>query len=121
MRTAIVCGALALAVTTAVAQTAVVEDYNSANLMLPGCKTALTAQVDRSFLAGMCVGYVRAIAVFTATPRDSVLCTDPPAGVTPEQMIGVVVRYVEARPQRMHEPFMWLATDALLDAWPCRK
>jgi hypothetical protein len=128
MRTAIVCGALALAVTTAVAQTNVWEDGASASFMLPGCKAALTNQINRPltdqvdgpFLAGMCLGYIRAIGMFTATPRGSRLCADIP-GVTSEEMVRVVVRYIEARPQRMNEPFIWLATSAVIDAWPCPK
>ena len=87
--------------------------------MLPHCKFALTDHAERSFLAGMCVGSIRAIARLAATPRASVLCAALPDSVTPEQMVRVVVRYIEARPQRMHEAFFVLAIEALLDAWPC--
>jgi len=120
MRKAIIGGALALTITTALAQTNVWEDYASASFMLPGCKAALTDQANGPFLAGMCLGYIKAIGMFTATPRGSRLCTDIP-GVTYEQMVRVVVRYIEAHPQRMDEPFIWLATEALIDAWPCPK
>jgi Rap1a immunity proteins len=34
------------------------------------------------------------------------------------QLVRVVVRYLEARPQRLHEPFAEFALDALFDAWP---
>jgi hypothetical protein len=37
------------------------------------------------------------------------------------QFASVVVPYIEARPQGMHEAFMLLALEALRDAWPCRK
>jgi hypothetical protein len=78
MRIAIIGATLALAVTAVVAQTNIVEDdINGGALILPGCKAALIAQIDQSLanqadgslLAGMCVGYIRAIHTFTATPR----------------------------------------------------
>ena len=93
--------------------------FFSDNVVLPHCKFALTDHAERSFLAGMCVGSIRAIARLAATPRASVLCAALPDSVTPEQMVRVVVRYIEARPQRMHEAFFVLAIEALLDAWPC--
>jgi len=37
----------------------------------------------------------------------------PPNGVTTVQSVAVVVKYIEARPQRMHEPFGKLALEAL--------
>src|SRR4051794_16854802 len=44
----------------------------------------------------------------------------PPKRVTSEQVVRVVVAYIERRPQRMHENFKELALEALRDAWPCR-
>jgi Rap1a immunity proteins len=29
--------------------------------------------------------------------------------------------YIEARPERMHEPFRKLALEALGEAWPCKR
>jgi hypothetical protein len=37
------------------------------------------------------------------------------------QAVGVVVRYIDQRPERMHEKFMTLALEALQQAWPCRR
>ena len=77
----IICGALmALAITTAGAE----DKYNSAEFMLPHCKLALTDRAEQSFLAGMCVGSIRAIARLAATPRASALCAALPDSVTPE-------------------------------------
>jgi hypothetical protein len=47
-------------------------------------------------------------------------CLKIPDSVTQGQIVGVVVLYMEARPQRLHEPFRSLALEALFDAWPCR-
>jgi len=38
-----------------------------------------------------------------------------------QQMTLIVIRYIEAHPERMNMPFLMLAEDALRDAWPCRK
>jgi hypothetical protein len=35
-------------------------------------------------------------------------------------VVGVFIASVEARPQRMHEPFRQLALEALRAAWPCK-
>jgi hypothetical protein len=46
-------------------------------------------------------------------------CMEVPAEVPPGQLAEIVVRYIEARPQRMQEPLIWLALEAFHDAWPC--
>jgi Rap1a immunity proteins len=35
--------------------------------------------------------------------------------------VAVVIKYIEARPERMHEPFADLALEALKAAWPCNR
>jgi hypothetical protein len=32
----------------------------------------------------------------------------------------VIIAYIEARPQRMHEDFRVLAVEAMQKAWPCK-
>jgi hypothetical protein len=49
-----------------------------------------------------------------------ILCLNVPSGVTTVQQVRVVVSYVEARPERMHESFRLLAFEALQAAWPYR-
>jgi Rap1a immunity proteins len=44
-----------------------------------------------------------------------------PKGVTTGQSMAVVVKYIEARPQRMNESFGKLAREALIAAWPCKR
>jgi hypothetical protein len=44
-----------------------------------------------------------------------------PEVATPEQGVGVVIKYIEARPERMHEPFGKLALEALEEALPCKR
>jgi hypothetical protein len=50
-------------------------------------------------------------------PPDTSSCR--PQGVTIGQMVGVVVGYIERRPERMHEDFRGLAIEAWHEAWPC--
>jgi Rap1a immunity proteins len=45
----------------------------------------------------------------------------PPREVTTGQGVAVVVKYIEARPKRMHERFGDLALEALKAAWPCKR
>jgi hypothetical protein len=47
-------------------------------------------------------------------------CLAFPNNVTREQAIGVVVRYIKARPNRMIERFESLALEALRSTWPGR-
>ena len=46
--------------------------------------------------------------------------TCPSDGVRTGQMVAVVVRWIEQRPQRWHENFKVLALLALHEAWPCK-
>jgi hypothetical protein len=41
--------------------------------------------------------------------------------VTVGQTVAVVIKYIEARPERMHEDFGKLAYEALTAAWPCKR
>jgi hypothetical protein len=107
---------MAMTVTAATA-----EDTDSANYRLPYCKLFIDERPVRSrpeaLLAGMCEGIIYSIVFMVHTPGRQ--CADIPSGVTIGQEIRVVVRYIETRPSRMHEPFVSLALEALVDAWPC--
>ena len=37
------------------------------------------------------------------------------------QSVAVVVKYIQERPERMHEDFGKLALEALIAAWPCKR
>jgi len=113
MRTAFICGALmALAITTASAQ----QSLFSANSVLPGCKAVFEEGrgLGRQD-TGYCVGAVNALTFLSPTE-----CVEIPDGVTFLQILQVIVRFIEAHPERMDDAFVGLAFEALLDAWPCR-
>jgi hypothetical protein len=108
-----------------VAQDAI-ED--SANTVLHGCKRyiedsppptgrdASLIDVGERF---RCHGIVDALFyVGPILPPEYRWC--PPSGVNKEQLVRMIVAYIERQPQRMHENFKRLALEALRDAWPCR-
>jgi len=47
------------------------------------------------------------------------MCINEP-NTTVGQEVRVVVAYIDARPARMHEPFIALALESLQKAWPCK-
>jgi hypothetical protein len=112
-------------------------DKDSAHSMLPDCKAAIDG--DRSgngFARGFCAGTVIGLAFMAENSGVRVTafsgegqarwfderwqCVKIPDSVTQGQIVAVVVLYMEARPERMNEPFRSLALEALFDAWPCR-
>jgi hypothetical protein len=117
---ATVAGALmALSVTAAGAQ----QDIASASAVLPGCKyyVALADGQDPDITVPMALAAGYCAAVFdvlaSSSALDPVMCLDSDIGRT--TAILVFIRYIEARPQRMHERFLVLAREALRQAWPC--
>ena len=115
--------ALILASTPATAAPAENNSQSAATIM-PGCN-AWIAQLSRGsaalgsnvYLAGECVGIVGTILYFSHDfSFSSAAC--PPPNVTYSQAIQVVTAYINARPQRIGERFIDLATEALHDTWP---
>jgi hypothetical protein len=114
------------------------EDPNSANYLLPGCQQVLLPRGDPSLWPemGACIGKVDAISFMLtggkvlvhssqaaqnplARTVIKIMCADIPNGVTLEQKVRVVIAYIEAHPNRMHENFN--ALEAMRAAWPCRE
>jgi hypothetical protein len=119
---AIICGAL-MALTVATVGAAQV-DRHSANFVLPGCKTVIGEGREGINVAeqGYCLGVMDTLGLISSILNEhSWSCIEYPKGSTVNQGLRVVVRYIEARPQRMHESFAFLAIEALHNAWPCRK
>jgi hypothetical protein len=132
-KSALIAAALVLTVTAASAE----EDMNSANYMMSHCRDTINrnAQGD-PYIQGVCAGIMRGIllagamvgAMSSATPTRAPemdlwrkrLCIDMPVGATLGQSVRIVVAYIDARPERMHELFDGLALEALRTAWPCK-
>jgi len=87
----------------------------SANSIMPGCRQYLLApgKVTDFYHVGVCHGAIIALSYISDN------CS--PAEVTNDQLVRVIVQYVDARPARMHENFVKLALEAVKAAWPCQR
>jgi hypothetical protein len=93
------------------------EDMHSANFVMPGCRNLASEKRDLpdqnlAFKTGLCGGTMTTLAYMGDNCR--------PEGATNRQAALVVVQYIDARPARMHENFIGLASEALKAAWPCK-
>ena len=100
-------------------------DTNSANYLLPACKNFLASGDSRptytsAFYQGVCVGAVDTLHLLIRTLPETHFKACPPTQVTTGQELRVIIAYIEARPQRMHENFRILAIEAMREAWPCK-
>jgi Rap1a immunity proteins len=109
----------AVAILLALTMPASAQDIDSANYILPGCKGFVDRKspptLSEAMWQGRCAGFIEGLWIGIGG-KD--LC--PPSRVTASQSVAVVVKYIEARPERMHEPFSVLAVEALTAAWPCK-
>jgi hypothetical protein len=120
MRAAVVGAFIALSVTAAGAQQ---QDVASARAVLPGCKYYVALAdgqkpeltVQMAVAAGYCTAALDALMASSAF--DPVMCPD--SDIDRATAMLVFIRYIEARPQRLHERFLVLAREALRQAWPC--
>jgi hypothetical protein len=109
----------AVAILLALTMPASAEDTTTANQMLPGCKGLLEDRMTSGvsvYQQGRCGGYVASL-VYGVGEQE--FCS--PKGVSIGQALAVVVKYIEARPERMHESFGLLAVEAMQAAWPCKR
>jgi hypothetical protein len=91
----------------------------TADQMLPGCKGLLNNSMTSGvsvYHQGRCAGFIVGL-MYGVWGRD--FCR--PNEATISQSVAVVVKYIEARPERMHEDFVPLANEALTAAWPCER
>jgi hypothetical protein len=124
-----ICGlTLLLLMATAVAE----EDAHSANAILPGCKAFVGEMIGQPpFKQGVCGGMVLGVLGMGVNLRDlckdlsscgnaRLMCVNAPESVSVAEATRVVIKYLEANSNRLHEKFDWLAVEALQDAWPCK-
>jgi hypothetical protein len=87
--------------------------------MFPGCQRWVSNDPRAPWEQTQWFGNIQALAfVGRLLPEDLNSCI--PHNVTLNQLVRVVVVYIECRPQRMHEPFNSLALEAMHEAFPCR-
>jgi hypothetical protein len=105
------------------------QESTSANYQLPACKAFLEpypkTRARPDLDQGFCVGMVTGIVFMAQDSGVANACTHIPDAVTIGQKVRVVVQFIESwkdiEPNRLHEPFMRLALDALANAWPCHR
>jgi hypothetical protein len=108
--------ALALALLTSSAYAEDPTRVHSADYLIPGCRLGTNMRNYNDFFArGLCIGTLN--GVWSTLMRIGIVCT--PANVTTGQVVRVVVRYIDDRPEKLNELFTDLASAALLTAWPC--
>ncbi len=98
-------------------------DDTSANSVFLGCKAfteGRAANAQLSMLGNFCSGVVHGLAGVGQylSPLEWQSCV--PANSTAQQLARVVITYIEAHPQRMHEDFRRLTLEAFHYAWPCK-
>ena len=78
--------------------------------------TLNSKDVITKILLARCSGIIEGLSY-----RDDGKTVCPPKGsVTNGQMIRVVVKYIDDRPERQQEYFKVLALEAFRAAWPCK-
>lgn len=85
--------------------------YLDGNTFLRQCENSRVACV--TYLQGVNDGL---LAVIVGTNRDMIYCI--PSRATIDQVADIVIRYVEAHPERRHLQMPVLMTNALADVWP---
>ena len=95
------------------------SDFASARIIMPGCEAYLAQRYDEPtpqiFRQGVCAGQVA--GVWDAAATLHAVCA--PGNAILNHGVRMVVEFIEARPERMHERFTDLALEALMRTWPC--
>jgi len=93
------------------------EDRSSGTLYAPHCKSLLSAPKN-TFMEGMCLGMLQGFAgVGRGLPAAIRFCQ--PQDNPYKDLLGAVVRFLDAHPERLNEKFGVLALAALREAYPC--
>jgi Rap1a immunity proteins len=92
------------------------KDIYSADYIVPGCRDFIGVDTGNAHLRGYCVDLAIGVARDAYPPR---ICL--PREVTDEQIVRVVVQYIDSQPARLQEDFVRLATEALRKTWPCKR
>lgn len=79
---------------------------------------ATTTSQKEAYYIGDCAGTISTlVSVGRLLETQRRFCL--PATVTDRQAMNVVVAFMDAHPQRLHEPTVVLAIDAMRASWPC--
>jgi hypothetical protein len=96
-----------------------------ANDLAPGCRAAANgfpsgANSANFVLGALCTGIVAGVLP-TAPYLNEPVRFCPTNGVTGQQGLKVLIKFLDRYPERLHQPIAVLAIDAFHEAWPCQK
>ena len=103
--------------------------YVNGNKLLNDCREALTLDDGREVTkkeiakSGICIGYIMAvnddhdIHVAWGTMEEKYCVPDSAA---PDELINIVVKYMEANPEQLHSSAAGLVNNSLYVAFPCK-
>jgi hypothetical protein len=102
------------------------ENPGSANHFMPGCRAAIAHDMNESGVqVGACIGFIGGVVWGVNIQSRALHAPRPfciPDGVQGgDQLIRVVVKYIDQRPEVMHRPFAELVYLALKEVWPCNR
>ena len=89
--------------------------------LIEACRAAASGSPLTTVQQGMCVGEVVALAWLAPGQINSALRSCVPDNVDAQQMVQVVVNYLDRNQDRLRVPFEGLALEALAQRWPCQK
>jgi hypothetical protein len=95
----------------------------SANAIFRGCKAFVEGRAADAQLYGLgnyCAGIVMGIASVGQDLSRPEWQSCAPATTNAQQMVRVVVDFIEGHPERMRDDFKGLTLEAFHDAWPCK-
>src|SRR5262245_33122286 len=95
--------------------TAQTANCETGNKLLSRCQDR-----DNHLQSGFCMGYVSAMAEFVSSGM-WVLKACAPRNVTYGQLVDIVIRDLQSRPEHRHEQAFGLVAAALLRAFPCKQ
>ena len=88
---------------------------STAEWVMVGCRALVANDSKDEFRQGVCVGEVAGIAAGAEIAKQACV----PDGASNQQLVTVVMQFIDAHSQRLQEPFSVLALEALGIVWPC--
>lgn len=105
---------------------ATATDTDSVKYWLPHCNALISAEkteVKGAYLAGECLGMIKASAFIVQAASTGGLpfraCL-PENAITTNQLVTVVLRWMEKKPKLAGENFIVVAMLAMSATWPCK-
>jgi Rap1a immunity proteins len=100
------------------------EDSQSANYLIEACRILANGSnprtPDETLKVGECIGVLQSLSWVGEEMADPRVQSCRPSEVTTTQLAKVVVAFLDANPDQLHQPMAGLTLLALAQAWPCK-